>query len=230
VGADPKASILLASDFGQPNGLCFSLDGHRLFVNDTERQHIRVFDVAANGALSGGKVWAETTGKGEGAPDGMKIDSAGNVYCCGPGGIHVFDPAAVCLGVIQVPEGTANMAWGDADLRSLFITASTSVYRIRSRFPDSPRSRARRVRRTRDHHDDPSAQKSAPDRRHGRTGAGRVRHCDRGRAPDPRRTDAHRRRAFGAGRGHDRSRRANGDPRPGRVAHAPLLQQREGDR
>ncbi len=135
VGADPKSTVLLASDFGQPNGLCFSLDGRRLFVNDTERQHIRVFDVGTNGALSGGDVWAETTGEGEGAPDGMKIDSAGNVYCCGPGGIHVFDPAAVCLGVIRVPEGTANMAWGDADLRSLYITASTSVYRIRVAVP-----------------------------------------------------------------------------------------------
>jgi len=135
VGADPKATVLLASDFAQPNGLCFSLDARRLFVNDTERQHIRVFDVGTNGALSGGKVWAQTTGEGEGAPDGMKIDSAGNVYCCGPGGIHVFDPAAVCLGVIRMPEGTANIAWGDADLRSLYITASTSVYRIRVAVP-----------------------------------------------------------------------------------------------
>jgi gluconolactonase len=135
VGADPKATVLLASDFAQPNGLCFSLDARRLFVNDTERQHIRVFDVGTNGALSGGKVWAQTTGEGEGAPDGMKIDSTGNVYCCGPGGIHVFDPAAVCLGVIRMPEGTANMAWGDADLRSLYITASTSVYRIRVAVP-----------------------------------------------------------------------------------------------
>jgi gluconolactonase len=135
VGADPKSAVLLANDFAQPNGLCFSLDGRRLFVNDTERQHIRVFDVGANGALSGGKIWAQTTGAGEGAPDGMKIDSAGNVYCCGPGGIHVFDPAAVCLGVIRVPEGAANMAWGDADLRSLYITASTSVYRIRVAVP-----------------------------------------------------------------------------------------------
>jgi gluconolactonase len=135
VGGDPKSTVLLVKDFAQPNGLCFSLDGRRLFVNDTERQHIRVFDVGADGALSGGKVWAQTTGEGEGAPDGMKIDSAGNVYCCGPGGIHVFDPAAVCLGVIRVPEGTANLAWGDADLRSLYITASTSVYRIRVAVP-----------------------------------------------------------------------------------------------
>ena len=135
VGAEPKSCELLASDFAQPNGLCFSLDGRRLFVNDTERQHIRLFEVGANGSLSGGNVWAETAGEGPGAPDGMKIDSAGNIYCCGPGGIHVFDPGAICLGVIRVPENAANMAWGDADLRSLYITASTSVYRIRVAVP-----------------------------------------------------------------------------------------------
>jgi len=138
VGPDARSPTLLAKDFGQPNGLCFSLDGRRLFVNDTERQHIRVFDLAAGGGLTGGSVWAETRGEGPGAPDGMKIDSAGNLYCCGPGGIHVFDPAATCLGVIRVPEHTANMAFGDADLRSLYITASSSVYRIRVVVPGRP--------------------------------------------------------------------------------------------
>jgi len=65
----------------------------------------------------------------------MKIDSRGNIYCCGPGGIHVFAPDATCLGVIQVPEYTANFCWGDDDLRSLFIAASTSIYRIRVTVP-----------------------------------------------------------------------------------------------
>jgi gluconolactonase len=135
VGPDARSPVLLAKDFGQPNGLCFSLDGRRLFVNDTERQHVRVFDLTADSGLAGGAVWAEIRGEGDGAPDGMKLDSAGNLYCCGPGGIHVFDPSGVCLGVIRVPEYTANMAWGDTDLRSLYITASTSVYRIRVAVP-----------------------------------------------------------------------------------------------
>ena len=138
VGPDPRHPTLLVDDFDRPNGLCFSLDGRRLFINDTARQHIRVFDVKADGTLSGGKVWAETRGEGPGAPDGMKLDSAGNIYCCGPGGIHVFSHDAACLGVIRVPEYPANMAWGDADSRSLFITASTSVYRIRVRVPGLP--------------------------------------------------------------------------------------------
>jgi gluconolactonase len=137
-GPDPTRPTLLVDDFDRPNGLCFSLDGRRLFINDTARQHIRVFDVTPDGLLSGGRLWAETVGEGAGAPDGMKIDSAGNVYCCGPGGIHVFDPHAVCLGVIRVPEHAANFAWGDADSRSLFITASTSVYRIRVLVPGVP--------------------------------------------------------------------------------------------
>ena len=137
-GPDPKRPILLVDDFDRPNGLCFSRDGHRLFINDTARQHIRVFDVNPDGGLAGGKLWADTTGEGPGAPDGMKIDSDGNVYCCGPGGIHVLTPDAVCLGVIHVPEHTANFAWGDADYRSLYITASTSVYRIRVQVPGLP--------------------------------------------------------------------------------------------
>lgn len=128
---DGKTLTLLADDFGQPNGLCFSRDEKVLFVNDTDKQHIRAFDVKADGTLANNRVWAKTVGDGPGAPDGMKMDSAGNIYCCGPGGIHVFATDAVCLGVIKVPEHTANFCFGDDDLRSLFITASTSVYRIR---------------------------------------------------------------------------------------------------
>ena len=131
---DPASGAvqLLARDFGQPNGLCFSLDGRELYVNDTDRGHIRKFAVRADGTLEGGAVWAETKGDGAGAPDGMKIDSLGNVWCCGPGGIHVFNREARCLGVVRTPEYVANFCWGDADYRSLFVTASTSLYRIRT--------------------------------------------------------------------------------------------------
>lgn len=130
-----KALTLLVDDFVLPNGLCFSLDEQRLFVNDTRRFHIRVFDVQADGTLANGRLWAETTGEGAGVPDGMKVDQAGNIYCCGPGGVHIFDVAANCLGVIQMPEQTANFVFGDADLCSLYITASTTVYRVRVKIP-----------------------------------------------------------------------------------------------
>lgn len=123
---------LLADDFAQPNGLCFDRAETTLYVNDTERGHIRRFDVNPDGSVSGGDVWAEVTGEGEGGPDGLKVDENDNVYCCGPGGLHVFAPDATCLGVIRVPEVLANFTWGGADLRSIFLTASTSLYRVRS--------------------------------------------------------------------------------------------------
>ena len=138
---DGKTLTLLADDFGQPNGVCFALDEKTLFVNDTDKQHIRAFDVNADGTLTNNRVWANTVGEGAGAPDGMKIDSSGNVYSCGPGGIHVFAPDATCLGVIKVPEYTANFCWGDDDFKSLFITASTSVYRIRVAVSGTPQTK-----------------------------------------------------------------------------------------
>ena len=130
---DPDSGdlTLLVDDFDQPNGLTFSLDERHLFINDTMRAHIRVFDVAADGGLSNGRVWAELTGERDGLADGMKIDSEGNLYTAGPGGVQVFAPDATCLGVIYVPQGVANFTWGDADLRSLFINAGTSLYRTR---------------------------------------------------------------------------------------------------
>ena len=129
---------LLVDDFEQPNGLCFSLDEKRLFINDTPRKHIRVFDVQADGGIANGRVFGETTGDAPGAPDGMKIDCEGHVYCTGPGGVHVFDHDGRCLGVILTPERPTNMAWGDDDLRTLYVTAQTSIYRARLRTPGHP--------------------------------------------------------------------------------------------
>lgn len=138
VQPDGSRLTLLDKDFDQPNGLCFSPDERHLFVNDTDRQRIRVFDVTPDGTLANGRIWAETTGPGPGAPDGMKVDREGNLYCCGPGGIHVFDRAANCLGVIRTPEVAANFCFGGDDYRSLFITASTSLYRTSVRVPGRP--------------------------------------------------------------------------------------------
>lgn len=134
IGSDGSLDLLV-DDFGQPNGLCFSLDEKRLFVNDTERGHIRVFDVDAGGNLSGARVWATPVGAGDGGVDGMKLDREGNLYCTGPGGLHVFAADATCLGVIGLPEVVANFTWGDDDLCSLFLTASTSLYRIPVKVP-----------------------------------------------------------------------------------------------
>ena len=126
---------LLADDFAQPNGLTFSVDESQMFIGDTDKGHIRVFDVQPDGSLANSRVWVTPTGPGSGAPDGVKIDSAGNLYTTGPGGLHVIASDATTLGVIHVPEGIANFTWGGDDLCDLFITASTSLYRTRVKVP-----------------------------------------------------------------------------------------------
>lgn len=134
---DPETLVLtlLIDDFSKPNGLCFSLDESVLFINDTDRQHIRAFDVLPDGQIRNGRVWAETGGKLPGVADGMKVDSVGNLYCCGSGGIHVFEPDGNRLGVIAMPEVAANFTWGGTDLTDLYVTATHAVYRLQMRVP-----------------------------------------------------------------------------------------------
>jgi len=129
-GREPQ---LLAVDFDRPNGLAFSPDERRLYVNDTPRYHVRAFEVQADGTLAGGEVLSEfPAAAGEGRPDGLKVDLAGNLYTTGPGGLWIVAPDGAHLGHLRLPEKSANCAWGD-DGHSLYITASTSVYRIRTR-------------------------------------------------------------------------------------------------
>lgn len=127
---DTGELALLVDGFSKPNGLCFSLDESVLFINDTDRQLIRSFDVLADGSVSNGRDWAATGGDLPGVADGMKIDSTGNVYCCGSGGIHVFDPEGTRLGIIATPEIAANFTWGGEDLTDLYVTATHSIYRL----------------------------------------------------------------------------------------------------
>lgn len=133
--ADAGALALLVDDFLKPNGLCFSRDESLMYINDTDRQHIRVFDVLSDGTLGNDRVWAETSGKEPGVADGMKVDSEGNLYCCGSGGIHVFDPEGHRIGVVATPEVAANFAWGGDGLTDLYVTATHSVYRLRTKVP-----------------------------------------------------------------------------------------------
>lgn len=124
---------LLSKDFGEPNGLCLSADEKLLYVNDTPRAHIRVFDVGPGYRLTGGRIFAANIGNGDipsGVVDGMKIDERGNVYVTGPKGLWVFDPKGQQLGTIPIPENAANLNWGGPDWRTLYVTAGTSVYQI----------------------------------------------------------------------------------------------------
>jgi gluconolactonase len=132
---DDKGNVrLLTKDLTQPNGLAFSPDGKRFYVDDSERRNIRVYDVSADGSLTNGRIFGEEpAGKGDGVPDGMKVDTHGNLFVVGPKGIWVWDAKGNHLGTIVVPEQPANLAWGDKDYRTLYITATTSVYRLETK-------------------------------------------------------------------------------------------------
>lgn len=118
--------------FTQPNGLCFSPDESRLYVNDTEQANIRVYDVGPGGKLSNGRIFASGLKDSllPGVPDGMKCDAQGNVWCCAPGGLWVYAPDGRHIGKVSIPELPANFHWGGADWRTLYVCASTSVYAL----------------------------------------------------------------------------------------------------
>ena len=120
-------------DLSRPNGIALSPDEKTLYIANSDDQHkvwMR-YDVAANGTVGKGKLFADVTAeKEDGNPDGMKVDSLGNVYGSGPGGVWVFSPDGKHLGTIKPPETPANCAWGD-DGKSLYITARTGLYRIK---------------------------------------------------------------------------------------------------
>ena len=129
---DDKGNLkLLIKDLEQPNGLAFSPDGKHLYVDDDDKRNILVYDVAADGTMANGRVFGEEPGgKGDGVPDGMKVDKNGNIFVTGPKGIWVWDAKGNHLGTIVMPEQPANLNWGDKDYRTLYITATTSVYRL----------------------------------------------------------------------------------------------------
>ena len=125
----------LVDDFDRPNGLAFSPDESVLYVNDTARGHIRAFDVGPDGGIANGRIHAELRGDEPGAPDGMKVDREGNIYCTGPGGFWITDSTGKNLGRVLPPELPANLAWGDADWKGLYLTSRTGLYRMRLNVP-----------------------------------------------------------------------------------------------
>jgi gluconolactonase len=128
----PDGTLRLAvDDFGRPNGLAFSPDESILYIDDSERRHVRAFDVRGDGALTNSRIVADMDHPQPGSPDGMKVDVEGHLYVTGATGVWVFEPDGELLGVIAPPERPANCAWGDADRKSLYMTARSSLYRIR---------------------------------------------------------------------------------------------------
>ena len=133
---DGNEITLQTDEFKRPNGLAFSPDESLLYINDTTLRIIKVFDVGPGGSLSKGRLFAEIgTEFGPGVPDGMKVDTAGNVYVTGSGGIWVLSPEGEKLGIIKTPETAANMCFGEEDGKTMYITATRSLYRIRLSIP-----------------------------------------------------------------------------------------------
>ncbi len=124
----------LADDFDGPNGLCLSQDERQLFVNDSERNHIRRLDLETPLSVKDSQIWAKLPYMGEGSADGMKRDNADRLWCCGPGGVHVFSAEGAWLGLLHMPEFTANLCFGGDDRRELFLTASTRIWRLQLSF------------------------------------------------------------------------------------------------
>ena len=128
--------ILLVKDIERPNGLAFSPDEKKLYINDSQAGNIRIFDVKADGTLENGRVFADMKVPGqEPLADGLKVDIQGNVYSTAPGGICIFSPQAKLLGKILLPENPTNVAWGDRDYKTLYITTYNSIYRVRLKIP-----------------------------------------------------------------------------------------------
>jgi gluconolactonase len=125
---------LQTRELTQPNGLAFSPDGRKFYVDDSEQRNIRVYNVAADGSLSNGRIFGdEPGGKNDGVPDGIKVDDKGNLFVTGPKGIWVWDANGNHLGTIVMPEQPANLTWGDPQYNTLYITATTSVYRLETK-------------------------------------------------------------------------------------------------
>lgn len=123
---------LLVDDFVRPNGIVFAPDESKLYVNDSKQGHIRVFDVLADGSLGNGRLFAELEPSSRrGAADGMEVDSLGNIYSTGPGGVWIFSPDGELLDIIETPKPPANLTWGDNDYQTLYITAKDSIYTAR---------------------------------------------------------------------------------------------------
>jgi gluconolactonase len=137
-----EAQLVVDRDeFEQPNGLCFSPDETLMYVNDSPRAEVKVFDVADDGTLVNGRVLIGGVGGGtiaEGSVDGMECDEFGNVWVTGPGGVWVVDPAGERIGVIETAEVCGSLCWGGPDLRTLFLTTSTTVHSMPVRCSSAP--------------------------------------------------------------------------------------------
>jgi gluconolactonase len=127
---------LLIKDMTLPNGLAFTPDEKYLYVNDSVKKTIMRYEVQPDDTLANGKLFVDMSpDKAPGGPDGMKVDQKGNIYCTGPGGFWILSPDGIHLGTVLTSELPANLAFGDADGKTLYLTARTGLYRIHLKIP-----------------------------------------------------------------------------------------------
>ncbi len=124
----PKGQMtIVAKPKGRPNGIAFAPGGHILYVANSDEHNVRAYDVDKNGETSNERVAISAI---EGVPDGIRTDEKGNIYVAAKG-IAIYDPAGRLLHTIDLAETPANCAFGDADFQTLYVTARTSLYRVR---------------------------------------------------------------------------------------------------
>ena len=141
VSPDLGTVTLLVEDFAFPNGLAFSPDENVLYINDWLRGHIRAFNVVPNGTLARqtDRIFSDLRGSEPGAPDGMKVDSAGNVYCGGSGGLYILDPKGKRLGrIVHGYPDTTNLAFGGDDWKTLYITTHDNLSAVNLKIAGVP--------------------------------------------------------------------------------------------
>ncbi len=130
---DNRHLQLVIKDLTRPNGIAFSPHQKYLYVSNSDPKDMvwMRYDVKPDGMVTNGKVFCKADpSEGPGGPDGIKVDQDGNLYGAGPGGVWIISPEGKHIGTIKIPERVANCAWGDADGKTLYVTASSSVYRI----------------------------------------------------------------------------------------------------
>ena len=133
---DPDGAVtLLNREMNRPNGLAFSLDESILYVDDSRNRHVLAFPVNADLTLGAPAVLVDLDTADQGGPDGMKVDSQGNLYVTGPGGLWLITPEGEHLGTIPFPQLPANLCFGGADYQTIYVTARTGLYSIRTNIP-----------------------------------------------------------------------------------------------
>jgi len=124
---------LVIKDLPRPNGIALSPDEKVLYIANSGPPKWMRYSVKADGSVTDSKLLFDATGeKGVGGPDGIKVDKKGNLWGSGPGGVWILSPEGKHLGTIAVPERVGNLAWGDEDGKTLYIVASTSVFRVKT--------------------------------------------------------------------------------------------------